>query len=823
MWPPHEPTKSEKSRVITAVTSTVGHTLPEAEGSVEVAHEALIQHWSELHKWIDAEIEFLRSWARLRSSARHWEEKGQRRDLLLSEGHPLTEAEDLLLCHESELDPDDIAIAYARASITKNNRRGLYTWISLCLFVSGPLLLAASDELASVDSYRAAINKMTSILDVTKLDVISESILSIPAAVVPLWVTYRKWQGRPEFKTIHLDKAFWATNFTLYLIMIFCIITLIYIKFCTFIMWAFVVPFTVWAMVAAAQLWKKSRVQRYYRRRREGLCTLKIVRRRLSLMSKAGLTFALFVGALLTFVSPQFMPGVLEREHTRQLYKAHREIADYQVRDGQFERAQDSLNRALHLTGTGDFGMSAWGSEAENTASLRREVETLAQMGMVLRLAGEPQEADWRFREALGMIHNPWPAFKELKYLLNDAVAPVGRWTSYFVEPPNHFGGPPERLEQAIDYDTRLPLLVLASKMGAAPTVAQILGNGADVETRAEGGPTALMMAAATGHADVVKQLLASGADVGARTQDGVTALMAAAFHGRVQVVETLLQHGAKVNATDRAGGTALMAAASAGHADVVKQLLAAGSDRWLRRWNGEMAATLASFQGHKDVLASLFDVESFSIELMHEKATKPGGKDAARLADALVCAGDLAGRSGDFGKAATLVRQALEAIPERDDATPQRLPVLVRFSCAKAAAKEYEVAVQYMERAIAVSEVLAKRYPETALVHQEIANLYGQLAHCELFCKRPRRAIAATRTALELDASQVWVKAMLAHGLLLAGQFEEAKNLYLENRSVQLGSGQSFAHVVFLNFGELRANGISHPDMGRIEKLLSK
>jgi len=141
----------------------------------------------------------------------------------------------------------------------------------------------------------------------------------------------------------------------------------------------------------------------------------------------------------------------------------------------------------------------------------------------------------------------------------------------------------------------------------------------------------------------------------------------------------------------------------------------------------------------------------------------------------------------------------------------------------AKAAAKEYEVAVQYMERAIAVSEALAKRYPETALVRQEIANLYGQLAHCELFCKRPRRAIAAARTALELDASQVWVKAMLAHGLLLAGQFEEAKNLYLENRSVQLGSGQSFAHVVFLNFGELRANGISHPDMGRIEKLLSK
>ena len=409
-------------------------------------------------------------------------------------------------------------------------------------------------------------------------------------------------------------------------------------------------------------------------------------------------------------------------------------------------------------------------------ASTRHSVETLAQMGMVLRLAGKPQEAERRFREALEIIHRPW-----LKYLMGDEVVTTGKSTGYL-------GWPPKSLEQAIEYDMRLPLLILASKMGAAPTVAQILGNGADVETRAE---------------------------------DGSTALMVAALHGHTQVIKTLLEKGAEVNAPGRTGGTALMAAAFAGHADVVKQLLAAGSDRWLRRWNGETAATLASFQGHEDVLASLFDVERFSIELMHEKATEPGGKDAARHADALVCAGDLAGRSGDFGKAASLYRQALEAIPERDDATPQRFPVLVRFSSAKAAAKEYDVAVQYMERAIAVSEALAVRYPETALVRQEIANLYGQLARCELFCKRPRRAIAAARTALELDATQVWVKAMLAHGLLLAGQFEEAKNLYLENRSVQLGNGQSFAHVVFLNFEELRANGISHPDMGRIEKLL--
>ena len=49
-----------------------------------------------------------------------------------------------------------------------------------------------------------------------------------------------------------------------------------------------------WAIVAAAQLWKKARVHRYYKRRREGLCTSEAVRMRLSLMSKAVLTFALF-------------------------------------------------------------------------------------------------------------------------------------------------------------------------------------------------------------------------------------------------------------------------------------------------------------------------------------------------------------------------------------------------------------------------------------------------------------------------------------------------------------------------------------------------
>ena len=67
-------------------------------------------------------------------------------------------------------------------------------------------------------------------LDVTNLDIIWGWILSIPPLVIPLWVTYRKWRGRPEFETVHLDTSFWAINLILYLVVITILITLLVLK-----------------------------------------------------------------------------------------------------------------------------------------------------------------------------------------------------------------------------------------------------------------------------------------------------------------------------------------------------------------------------------------------------------------------------------------------------------------------------------------------------------------------------------------------------------------------------------------------------------------
>ena len=328
---------------------------------VSVAHEALLRNWKVARESIAAatNMEFLRSWAGLRATARRWKKEDRRRDLLLPEGRLLAEAEDLLLCHESELDADDIA--YARASITKNSRRGLYSWILICSLIIVPSLFLAGYDVASV-SY----NKMLS-LDLTEIDYISGWIVSIPTWVLPLWVTYRKWRGRPEFETIHLDKAFWATNLILNLVIIISITILIIFKIVTFLLWASVVLYTVLAMVVAALLWNKARVDRYYRRRRDRLCTLETVRRRSSLISKTGLTFASLVIVMAEIISFSGLPVILERKNALELYQAHREIADYQVRDGQFERAQDTLNRALTLTSSEVMVTR----EGERTVSLR--------------------------------------------------------------------------------------------------------------------------------------------------------------------------------------------------------------------------------------------------------------------------------------------------------------------------------------------------------------------------------------------------------------------------------------------------------------------
>ena len=93
--------------------------------------------------------------------------------------------------------------------------------------------------------------------------------------------------------------------------------------------------------------------------------------------------------------------------------------------------------------------------------------------------------------------------------------------------------------------DVRTELLE-AARNGQSERVQSLLDAGADVNTQAPDGFTALKWAVIRGHTDTVQVLVNAGADVNIRDNLGQSALMLALEEDETQIVELLKQAGAK-------------------------------------------------------------------------------------------------------------------------------------------------------------------------------------------------------------------------------------------------------------------------------------
>jgi len=103
---------------------------------VQIAHEALFEHWPRLRTMLEANLEFLRRRARAGSAFALWKEKGDR-SYLWTRGKSLAEAQDLL-AHQSELTQREVE--FARASVQAGQAvrwKGLAAIIVVTLLVVG--------------------------------------------------------------------------------------------------------------------------------------------------------------------------------------------------------------------------------------------------------------------------------------------------------------------------------------------------------------------------------------------------------------------------------------------------------------------------------------------------------------------------------------------------------------------------------------------------------------------------------------------------------------------------------------------------------------
>jgi uncharacterized protein len=118
--------------------------------------------------------------------------------------------------------------------------------------------------------------------------------------------------------------------------------------------------------------------------------------------------------------------------------------------------------------------------------------------------------------------------------------------------------------------------LISASERGDVRAVERLLEQGAGVDTRDEGGRTALI-AAAYGNRLVVAQLLVdAGADVNAKdeTQQSAYLISTSEVGDDPRLLELTLRNGANVHSLEGYNGTGLIRAAERGHVRVVERLL---------------------------------------------------------------------------------------------------------------------------------------------------------------------------------------------------------------------------------------------------------
>ncbi len=148
--------------------------------------------------------------------------------------------------------------------------------------------------------------------------------------------------------------------------------------------------------------------------------------------------------------------------------------------------------------------------------------------------------------------------------------------------------------------------LLAAAAAGDVETIARLLDQGVDIETRAadDNGFTVLATAVFNGRIEAVRLLLERGAKIEERATGyyNMTPLSVAAIKGRLNILQLLLDRGADIKSPDKDGDTALINATRSKTTGVVAELLQRGADKSVRNHAGKSVVDIALADGRKEV-----------------------------------------------------------------------------------------------------------------------------------------------------------------------------------------------------------------------------
>ncbi len=111
------------ARLFTVDTDEMGRV------TVSIVHEALLQHWQYLRLWLEQEREYFAMLQRVQSACLLWKQEKEPKDLLLSEGKSLRDAEYLRIEHASALNDEEVRFVTASKKHAERQKRRLYMLI----------------------------------------------------------------------------------------------------------------------------------------------------------------------------------------------------------------------------------------------------------------------------------------------------------------------------------------------------------------------------------------------------------------------------------------------------------------------------------------------------------------------------------------------------------------------------------------------------------------------------------------------------------------------------------------------------------------------